>query len=153
MFVAVAKVECYIESRRNRMKQVITLLSIVFLIGGCASGNGYMRGVDNLGESISIKFNQGFASDQYSAEYRGESFSGRAVMIGKEVSFGTAFVGDDIASGISSTTTGEVKAVLIGNKGTSLKCLMNYADSLGLINFGGVGSCVHSSGTQLEVVW
>jgi len=134
-------------------KLTIALFSTFIVLGGCASGNGYMRGVDDQGQSISITFNQGMMSDSYTAEYRGEVFTGRAVQLGTKVSFGVAFVGDVVASGISSTATGDFKAILIGNEGTSLKCLMNYAAPTGLINFGGVGSCVHSSGTLLEVVW
>ena len=111
-----------------------------------------MNGVDNSGETITIKYDQGFSSDSYIAEYRGEIFSGKAVMTGNQISYGTFFAGGSIGTGVTSSFSGNIKAILIGNKGSSLKCLMNYADG-GLINFGGVGSCVHSSGAQIEVVW
>jgi hypothetical protein len=33
------------------------------------------------------------------------------------------------------------------------RCLMQYADSMGITNFGGVGECVHSDGSRLDIVW
>ena len=47
---------------------------------------------------------------------------------------------------------GLVKATLIGSKGSTLKCLMQYADSTRLTLFGGVGECVHSGGSVIDVV-
>ena len=46
-----------------------------------------------------------------------------------------------------------LKATLIGSKGSTLKCLMQYADSTGLKLFGGVGECIHSDGSVIDVVW
>ena len=57
--------------------------------------------------------------------------------------FGTAYSAYGSASVIANQTNfssgGKVKATLIGDSGSSLKCLMQYADSSGMTSFGGVG--------------
>ena len=48
---------------------------------------------------------------------------------------------------------GKVKATLIGSKGSTLKYLMQYADSTWLTLFGGVGECIYSDESVIDVVW
>ena len=75
-------------------------------------------------------------------------------MVDATTTFGSAFgLAYNAYSAISLNTSGfafssnvKVKAVLIGSRGSSLKSLMNYADSSGLASAGGVGECIHSDG-------
>jgi len=101
------------------------------------------------------------ASDTYSAVIGDESFKGRAVRVDAKTTFGTAFgsayssygSASAIVNQTSFSSGGKVKATLIGDSGSSLRCLMQYADTSGMTNFGGVGECVHSNGSFIDVVW
>ena len=46
-----------------------------------------------------------------------------------------------------------VKATLLGNHGSALRCLMQYADTDGFTSLGGVGECHHSDGRVIDVSW
>ena len=47
----------------------------------------------------------------------------------------------------------KVKAVMFGNQGSTLRCLMQKADSSGFTTMGGIGECIHGDGSRIEVVW
>jgi len=123
--------------------------------------SGSMNAVSSSGEAVQFKFTQGVASDTYTAVIGDESFKGRAVMVDAKTTFGTAFgsayssYGSALATvnQTSFSSGGKVKATLIGDSGSSLRCLMQYADSSGMTNFGGVGECIHSDGSTIDVVW
>lgn len=139
----------------------IGAITLVLSIGlsGCMVGD--MKGVLSDGKPVVMKYEQNMTSDTYSTVIDGESFEGRAVPIGDSVTFGTAFgasynsygttFGNTFGTGYSSS--GKFKAILIGSAGSSLRCLMEYADSSGFTNMGGVGECVHSDGRTLVINW
>ncbi len=101
------------------------------------------------------------SSDSLTAAIDGEAFKGKAVMRGATstvgTGFGTAYAGGRSAYGTTtffgSTTTGDVVATLLGSRGSSLSCELQYADSSGFTTAGGVGVCRHSDGRIIDVVW
>ena len=141
------------------MKKSLVTLPAFLLIAACMTGN--MKGVTSDGKPIVFDYKQNALSDTYYTTIDGESFEGKAVSVDDSVTFGTAFgtaynsygatFGNSFGAGFSSG--GKYKAIMIGNAGSSLKCIMEYADSSGITNFGGVGECVHSDGRTLLVQW
>ena len=113
------------------------------------------------GTAITFWYEQGFDSDVYFAVVDDESFEGCAVMVGAEETYATLFGStisaqdnQSIMNFLTATSmTGQFKAVLLGNKGSTLRCLMQYADTSGFTTSGGVGECVHSDGRTIDVVW
>ena len=142
------------------MRNVLVFGFVGFgLLSGCMTGD--MRAVSSAGVPVAFKFSQGMSSDAYTAQIGDESFEGRAVMADASTTFGTAFgsaystYGSSFgaANSVGFSSGGKVKAVMLGDKGSTLRCLMQYADSMGMTNFGGVGECVHSDGSRLDIVW
>lgn len=141
------------------MKSIIVAASLTLLLGACA---GTMQGVvRGTGQPVQFSYEQGMDSDTLRAVIDGESFQGKAVMRGASTSFGTAFgtaySGTASAFGTSSivgsTYTGDFVATLLGSRGSSLSCQLQYADSSGFTAMGGVGVCQHSDGRIIDIVW
>lgn len=132
------------------------------LLLSLAACSGTMQGVvRGTGKPVQFSYEQGLDSDTLTANIDGESFRGKSVMRGASTTIGTGF-GTAMAGGTSafgtttimgSTTTGDFVAVLIGNKGSSLSCQLQYADSSGFTTSGGVGVCQHSDGRVVDVIW
>ena len=145
------------------MKKSLSIVVVSLVLAGCMGGKmgGVISGGQSGGQSITMNYEQGMSSDTYSTTIDGEYFEGKAVMVDATTTFGSAFGSAYNAYGATSLNTsgfafsssGKVKAVLIGSRGSSLKCLMNYADSSGFTSAGGVGECIHSDGRQLDFVW
>ena len=82
-------------------------------------------------------------------------------MVDSQTTFGTAFGSAyssfgsvfGSSSGIGFSSGGKVKAVMLGSQGSTLRCLMQYADSTGFTTMGGVGECAHSDGSRIDVTW
>lgn len=101
------------------------------------------------------------SSDKLTAELDGEAFVGKSVMRGASTTLGTAF--GTVNSGATTTFgtstligtsyTGDFVAVLIGNRGSTLSCQLQYADSSGFTTIGGVGVCQHDDGRIIDIVW
>lgn len=118
-----------------------------------------MRGVVR-GEGTPVVFNyeQGLESDSLTAVIDDEVFSGRAVMANASTTvgnvFGTAYSSDGFTSGtgtiFGSTTTNSFVTTMLGSRGGSLQCQLQYARSLGETSSGGVGVCQHSDGHILR---
>ena len=139
----------------NKYFLILLLLSLSACMGGG------MRGVMSDKQLVTMRYEQGFASDVYKTTIDGEYFEGKAVRADASETFATAF--GSSYSGMSSTTAtatvvgstsgGKMTAVLIGSRGNTLRCLMQYADAGGFTSFGGVGECVHSDGRRLDLTW
>ena len=131
--------------------RLIIILSSALLFVSCA---GVITGLDSTGQKVTINYTQGAVSDNYSLTYRGEYFEGKAVMVNQGSNV-TTFVapGGNIVQGFGTSGNGLFKATLIGDKGSILKCEMNYASSSGYTPSGGVGTCVHTNGATIELVW
>jgi len=131
----------------------------LIVLSGCMGGD--MTGIMSDGNALVMNYSQGMASDTYTTKIDGEIFKGRAVSIDQQSTFGTAFgsayssYGSSFATATATgyTSGGKFKAVLLGDKGSSLVCLMQYADSSGFTSFGGVGECVHSDKRTVMITW
>jgi hypothetical protein len=144
------------------MKQLSIIVPLV-LLSGCM--NGDMQGVMSDGTAISMSYEQGMSSDTYTTTIDGEAFKGKSVSVDQSVTFantfGSAFAtsgaysasGFGTGFGIGSSMGGKFKAILLGSKGSSLKCLMQYADASGFTTSGGVGECLHSDGRTIMITW
>ena len=137
-------------------------LSCVAIIAAALAGcTGTMQGtVRGEGTPVVVVWQQGLDSDTYTAVVGGERFTGRAVMAdaSETATFATAFgilPGGRLATaqGFAVTTSGKFKAILLGDRGSTLRCLMHYADTSGFTPSGGVGECHHSDGRVIDVVW
>lgn len=142
-----------------RMKSILLGAVLVATLSACG---GNMQGVvRGTGQPVTFAYEQGMSSDSLTAEIDGEAFAGKAVMRGASTTVGTAFgtatAGTTTAFGtstlIGSSYTGDFVATLIGNRGSTLSCQLQYADSSGFTTAGGVGICQHSDGRVIDIVW
>lgn len=123
-------------------------MALILALSACSGTmNGVTRGT---GEAVTFSYEQGMDSDTLTAAISGETFRGKAVMRGAQSISATTLSGDMI---FGSSSTGDAVAVLIGNRGSSLSCQLQYADSSGFTTSGGVGVCRHSDGRVIDVVW
>jgi hypothetical protein len=136
----------------------IALLS-GFVLASCS---GEMQGVvRGQGTPVAFAFEQGLESDTLTAVIDGENFRGRSVMTNATSTIGTGFGtvsgagGLDIfnASLMGMTTSGSFAATMLGDRGSSLRCQLQYASSMGDTSAGGVGVCQHSDGRVIDVQW
>lgn len=141
------------------MKSILLGAVLVATLSACG---GNMQGVvRDSGQPVIFAYEQGMSSDSLTAEIDGEAFAGKAVMRGASTTVGTAFgtatAGTTTAFGtstlIGSSYTGDFVATLIGNRGSTLSCQLQYADSSGFTTAGGVGVCQHSDGRVIDIVW
>ena len=129
------------------MKSFLLLFSMFAVLSGCG---GNMQGVvRGTGQPVVFAYEQGMSSDSLTAVIDNETFTGRAVMRGASTTVGN--FGTTILTAFSST--GDVVATLIGNRGSTLSCQLQYADSSGFTTAGGVGVCQHSDGRTIDIVW
>jgi hypothetical protein len=143
----------------------LVLLFVAVLVTGCA---GTMQGmVRGTGQIVQINYDQALAHDNLKVVLPdGETFIGKAVQVGNSLSIGSAFgsgtaitsrgqVVSGMASGfgVVSTFSGNVQAVMFGNRGRSMQCRLKYADSSGFTSAGGVGVCETSDGKVIDVMW
>jgi hypothetical protein len=130
-----------------KMKLFLLLFSIFAVLSGCG---GNMQGVvRGTGQPVVFAYEQGMSSDSLTAVIDNETFAGKAVMRGASTTvgnFGTAIL-------TASSYTGDFVATLIGNRGSTLSCQLQYADSSGFTTAGGVGVCQHSDGRTIDIVW
>lgn len=131
-------------------KTIITpVLSITLAVAGCS---GTMQGVvRGEGTAVQFHYEQGVDRDYYTLVMGGETFKGQAVYADATTGFG--WNTSTNASAIVTTTSGNMIATLFGDKGSTMRCNMNYADSTGFTTMGGVGACQHSNGKIIDVMW
>lgn len=126
----------------------IILVSALGLVAGCS---GTMQGViRGEGTRVPFQYEQGMDSDAYTAVIDGETFKGKAVQANARSGVGTSSSGETV---FMNTSSGNFVATMFGNKGSTMRCSMNYADSYGLTTSGGVGVCQHSDGRVIDVMW
>lgn len=121
------------------------------LILAASACSGAMQGVTRgTGEAVQFSYEQGMDSDILTAVVGNETFKGKAVMRGKQAVQASTWSGDAI---FGSSSTGDAVAVLLGSRGSSLSCQLQYADASGFTTSGGVGICQHSDGRIIDIVW
>lgn len=113
-----------------------------------------MQGVvRDEGTRIPFTYEQGAVSDKYRTTVDGENFEGKAVFANASSGSGVAIANGQVVPVVTSTTTGNLVATLFGDRGSTMRCSMNYADSSGFTTMGGVGVCQHSDGRIIDVMW
>lgn len=136
--------------RRYPLRVFLTIGSLAALLALSAC-SGTMQGVTRgTGEAVQFSYEQGMNSDTLTAVIGSETFKGKAVPRGRQSIQATNWTG---ASVYGSSSTGEFMAVLLGSRGSSLSCQLQYASAEGLTTSGGVGVCQHSDGRVIDVVW
>ena len=133
-----------------------TLLAV--LAGGAltllSACGGTMQGmVRGDGSRVTFKYEQGFDRDFYTATIDGENFKGQAVQADARTGVGVGFAAGTAVPVVTSSTSGNIVAVMFGDKGSTMRCNMNYADSSGFTTMGGVGLCQHSDGRIIDIMW
>ena len=134
-------------------KTLPTLLagSMLTLLVACA---GTMQGVvRGEGTRVTFKYEQGMDRDFYEVTNDGEYFKGQAVHADSRTGVGVGVADGTTVSVITSSTSGNIVAVMFGDKGSTMRCNMNYADSSGFTTMGGVGVCQHSEGRVIDIMW
>ena len=127
------------------------IVVVMFASLGACAGNmqGVVRGT---GQTVSINYEQGMSSDSLTAVIDGEDFAGKTVMRGATTTFGNAF-GAAMTTFVGTSTSGDFVATLLGNRGSTLSCDLQYADVTGFTTAGGVGVCRHSDGRIIDIIW
>ena len=125
--------------------------SMLTLLVACA---GTMQGVvRGEGTRVTFKYEQGMDRDFYEVTIDGENFKGQAVHADARTGVGVGFTDGTTVPVIISSTGGNFVAVMFGDKGSTMRCNMNYADSSGFTTMGGVGVCQHSEGRIIDIIW
>ena len=125
-----------------------SVLALLVACGGTM--NGVVRGE---GTRVTFNFEQGMDRDFYQATIDGENFKGQAVQADARSAVGVGFAAGTTIPVITSSTSGNVVAVMFGDRGSTMRCNMNYADSSGFTTLGGVGVCQHSDGRVIDIMW
>jgi hypothetical protein len=131
------------------MKQLFFALLICPLLASCGGAmQGMIRG---SGERVTMSYEQAMQHDNLHVTLPdGETFKGKVVMEG--ASTGLAY-GAGAAFRVVETYTGSMRGVLFGDKGHTMVCKFQYADSSGFTSAGGVGLCETSEGKVIDVQW
>ncbi|MCY4150652.1 MAG: hypothetical protein OXE94_00230 [Aestuariivita sp.] len=126
--------------------------AITFLVACGGTMDGVVRGE---GTPVTIQYAQGMVRDFYEMTVDGENFKGQAVPADARtgVGVGVGWAAGTTVSVVTSSTSGNVVAVMFGDQGATLRCNMNYAESSGFAAFGGVGICQHSDGRMIDIMW
>ncbi len=127
---------------RGTVFKILAGSALALLVACSGTMDGVVRGE---GTRVTFQYEQGLDRDFYEATIDGENFKGQAVYA-------------DAVSGVSagvfiSLTSGNLVAVMFGNRGSTMRCNMNYADSSGFTSMGGVGICQHSDGRVIDIMW
>lgn len=145
--------------------RILIVAAVCVGITACA---GTMRGmVRGTGEPVQMGYQQGMQHDELSVTLPdGETFTGKAVMEGRSTSLvqgfgkatavstsGAMATGRGSSFGVVSTYTGNVQAVLFGDRGRTMQCALRYADAGGFTAAGGIGVCEASDGKIVDVQW
>lgn len=138
--------------KRVRILSVVfVFLFFVFMLAACS---GTMMGmIQQNGETVSLQFkDNGFGSGRITTTLSdGETFQGKFVEASSS-GFSTGFsTGGGSSFGTVALYSGNIDAVLFGDKGHTMKCKFRAADSSIGLPSGGVGMCQVSDGRVIDV--
>ncbi len=133
---------------------------LLLILTGCES-TGSIQGVSTGGSNVSFEYTQDiFANDGKLTVNMpdGEVFNGKFVQQSSSKSGSTWSIGessndDAFLLGDSTTTSSKTQALLIGNRGNSMKCQFQFSDPSFGIDGGGIGSCKISDGREINLVF
>ena len=142
----------------------LVLLGIALFAGCSGTMNGMVR---NSGDRVTISYEQGMEHDKLQVTLPdGETYKGKVVMVGRSSGYGYGFgtalaksrsgsavYGTRSAFSVVETYTGNMQGVLFGDRGHTMRCVFQYADSSGFTDSGGVGVCETSDGRVIDVQW
>lgn len=145
--------------RSTRSKLLSTkyaLLLIPAFLVGCES-TGTIPGVSD-GKNVQFEYQQRFFESDGTLRItmpEGETYTGKFVQrtvstTGDEWEIGESSNDDSFIFNNSNTTSSQAEAVLIGNKGSTMKCKLQLSDPSFGIDGGGIGSCKTSTGTPID---
>ena len=135
---------------RRVLPSVLAGSALALLVACGGTMDGVVRGE---GTRVTFKFEQGMVRDFYHATIDGENFKGQAVQADARSAVGVGFAAGTTVPVITSSTSGKFVAVMFGDRGATMRCNMNYADSSGFTTFGGVSVCQHSDGRVIDIMW
>lgn len=148
---SVAQTRNFSDGRFGKALLCILAGSALALLAACG---GTMQGVvRGEGSRVTFKYEQGLDRDFYEATIDGEHFKGQAVHADARTGVGVGFAAGTTVPVVTSSTSGNIVAVMFGDKGSTMRCNMNYADSSGFTTMGGVGLCQHSDGRRIDIMW
>ncbi|WP_172326842.1 hypothetical protein [Mangrovicoccus sp. HB161399] len=128
------------------------IAAAALLLAGCS---GTMQGVTRGTEApVQFSYVQGPESDRLAAVIDGERFGGRTEPAGAAAD--PAALDGLLSSfflGMDSGAAGEAGAIMRGDRGSSLDCLLHYADGTRYTPSGGTGLCRHSDGRLIDIAW
>lgn len=128
---------------RQLTGKLVLFAITAMVLAGCS---GHMQGtIRDDGTPVQFSYKPGAFAHIFIAEIDGEHFSGRAVPVGTN---SYRFP----VSGSVYTAVGNVYAIMRGNRGSTLRCVMRYGDSTGYAAPGVLGECFHSDGRIIDVV-
>ncbi|PVZ68372.1 hypothetical protein [Pelagibaculum spongiae] len=143
----------------RHLKIYLCSFLVIWLVG-CES-TGSIRGVSSSGSNVIFDYKQDiFAKDGELTVQTGdgEVFRGKFVQQSTSQSGSTWSIGessndDSLLLGDSTSTSSKTQALLIGNKGNSMKCQFQFSDPAFGIDGGGIGSCTVSDGREINLVF
>jgi len=123
--------------------------------------------IRNTGDQVLISYQQGMSHDSLQVTLPdGETFRGKVVMVGQSSSigygygtvsassnYGTSAYAQGSTFNVVNNYTGNMQGVLFGDRGHTMRCSFQYADSSGFTTEGGVGVCETSDGRVIDVQW
>ncbi|MFK8020480.1 MAG: hypothetical protein AB8B86_11960 [Pseudomonadales bacterium] len=132
------------------------LLFIAAFLAGCES-TGTIPGVSD-GKNVQFEYQQRFFESDGTLRItmpEGETYTGKFVQrtlstTGDEWEIGESSNDDSFIFNNSNTTSSQAEAVLIGNKGSTMKCKLQLSDPSFGIDAGGIGSCKTSAGKPID---
>ena len=132
------------------LTKILAACTLALLIACGGTMDGVIR---DDGTRVTIRYEQGMDRDFYEMTVDGEDFKGQAVHADARTGVGVGFAAGTTVPVIASSTSGNFVAVMFGNRGSTMRCNMNYADSSGFTTIGGVGICQHSDGRKIDIMW
>ena len=149
----------------SKLIPTIIFLQLAFMLAGCES-TGTIRGVSEAG-SVKMNYKQEFDANDGTLKVTmpsGETFSGKFVQKSSSKSGDELLLGkllnadgndddDSIAFNDSTTVSSQAEALLIGNKGHTMKCKFQLSDPESGIDGGGIGSCKVSNGKTINMTF
>lgn len=140
--------------------KTLTTATIIMAALGLAACEsiGTAQGVSN-GKPVSFDYQQGFLDNDGKLKVTmpdGELFQGKFVQrsssnSGDEIIFGKKSKNNGVIFNSSESTSSLTQALLIGNRGNTMKCQLELSNPGSGIDEGGIGSCQVSNGETVDL--
>ena len=142
-----------------KLLPLLIFSQMTLMLVGCES-TGTIRGVSE-GRSVQMEYEQGFLENDGILKVTmqsGETFSGKFVQkssskSGDAWNIGESSDDDSLILSDSTTISSQAEAILIGNKGNTMKCKFQLSDPESGIDGGGIGSCRTSTGKMINMTF